>query len=171
MMEMNNIITQIFRFILLVTIQVVLVSNVQLFGYSSPYIYILFLIGFPLNVNRNLFIILGFLLGLCIDIWSNTGGVHAGASVLIAYLRPFLLKISFGVSYEHNNIKLVQAEFKQQIVYLFFMVFIHHLTLFALENFSTKLLLQTLESTAVTSIFSIVLIYSILILFSRPPKR
>lgn len=170
-MEMNNIITQIFRFILLVTIQVVLVSNVQLFGYSSPYIYILFLIGFPLNVNRNLFIILGFLLGLCIDIWSNTGGVHAGASVLIAYLRPFLLKISFGVSYEHNNIKLVQAEFKQQIVYLFFMVFIHHLTLFALENFSTKLLLQTLESTAVTSIFSIVLIYSILILFSRPPKR
>lgn len=171
MMEMNNILSQIFRFILLVTIQIVIVNNVQLFGYSSPYIYLLFIIGFPLNVNRNLLIILGFILGLCIDIWSNSGGVHAGATVLIAYLRPYLLKFSFGVSYEHNNIKLAQAEFKQQISYIFLMVFIHHWTLFALENFSTKLLLQTLESTVITSIFSIILIYSIIILFSRAPKR
>lgn len=168
---MNNILSQIFRFILLVTIQIVIVNNVQLFGYSSPYLYLLFIIGFPLNVNRNLLITLGFILGLCIDIWSNSGGVHAGATVLVAYLRPYLLKFSFGVSYEHNNIKLSQAEFKQQISYIFLMVFIHHLTLFALENFSTKLLLQTLESTVITSILSIVLIYSTIVIFSRAPKR
>lgn len=170
-MEVNNILTQIFRFILLVAIQIIIVNKVQLFGYSSPYLYLLFIIGFPLNINRNLLIILGFILGICIDIWSNSGGVHAGATVLIAYLRPYILKFSFGVSYEHNNIKLVHAEFKQQIVYLFSMVFIHHFTLFTLENFSTNLLLQTLESTLVTSIFSIILIYSIIKLFSRAPKR
>lgn len=171
MTETNNILTQIFRFILLVAIQIIIVNKIQLFGYSSPYIYLLFIIGFPLNASRNLLIILGFILGLCIDIWSNSGGVHAGATVLIAYLRPYLLKFSFGVSYEHNNIKFIQAEFKQQMAYLLSVVFIHHLALFALENFSTNLLLQTLESTAVTSIFSITLIYSIIILFSRAPKR
>lgn len=170
-MEMNNILNQIARFILLLSIQIIIVNNVQLFGYSSPYLYILFLIGFPLHANKNLVIVLGFILGLCMDIWSNSGGVHAGASVFIAYLRPSLLKFSFGVSFEHNNIKLTQAEFKQQLIYLSSMVFLHHLTLFALENFSSKLLLQTLESAVVTSIFSSILIYSIITLFSRIPKR
>lgn len=170
-MEMNNILNQIARFILLLSIQIIIVNNVQLFGYSSPYLYILFLIGFPLHANKNLVIVLGFILGLCMDIWSNSGGVHAGASVFIAYLRPSLLKFSFGVSFEHNNIKLTQAEFKQQLIYLSSMVFLHHLTLFALENFSSKLLLHTLESAVVTSIFSSILIYSIITLFSRIPKR
>lgn len=170
-MEINNIATQVFRFVLFLLIQILIMDNIQLFGYSSPYIYILFIIGFPLTANRNLLIILGFILGLSVDIYSNSGGVHAGASVLIAYLRPFLLKFSFGVSFEHNNIKFTQAELKQQILYLFSMVFIHHFVLFTLENFSMKLLLQTLESTLVSSIFSSILIYCIIIIFSRIPNR
>lgn len=170
-MGLNNVLIQVFRFIILLAVQILVMSNIKLFGYSSPFIYIIFILGFPLNTNKNLLIFLGFLLGLSMDIYSNTGGVHAGACVLIAYLRPTLLKISFGVSFEHNNIKLTQAEFKQQIVYLASMVFIHHLTLFALENFSIKLFLQTLESTFVTSILSSILIYCIIIIFSRIPNR
>lgn len=170
-MELNNILKQAFRFIILLAVQILIMNNIKLFGYSSPYIYIIFILGFPLNTNKNLLIILGFLLGLCMDIYSNTGGIHAGASVLIAYLRPTLLKLSFGVSFEHNNIKLIQAEFKQQMIYLVSMVFIHHLTLFTLENFSIKLFLQTLESTIVTSILSGILIYCIIIIFSRIPNR
>lgn len=171
MVETNNIATQVFRFFLLVAVQLLVISNMHLFGYSSPYIYLLFIIGFPLNTNKSLLIFLGFILGLCIDIWSNSGGVHAGATVLVAYLRPLLLKFSFGVSYEHNNIKFTQAEVRQQILYLLSMVFIHHFVLFLLENFSTKLLLQTIQSTIITSIFSSILIYCIIILFSRIPKR
>jgi len=170
-MGLNNVLIQVFRFIILLAVQILVMSNIKLFGYSSPFIYIIFILGFPLNTNKNLLIFLGFLLGLSMDIYSNTGGVHAGACVLIAYLRPTLLKISFGVSFEHNNIKLTQAELKQQIVYLASMVFIHHLTLFALENFSIKLFLQTLESTFVTSILSSILIYCIIIIFSRIPNR
>lgn len=170
-MELNNIVTQALRFIVLLAIQIIIMNNIHLFGYSSPYIYILFIIGFPFNTNKNLLIILGFLLGLSMDIYSNSGGIHAGACVLIAYLRPYLLKLSFGISFEHNNIKFVQAEFKQQIGYLSSMVFIHHLTLFALENFSLKLFLQTLESTFVTSILSGILIYCIIIIFSSIPNR
>src|SRR5690625_9365 len=112
-MELSNIVTQVFRFIILLAIQTLIMNNIHLFGYSSPFIYIIFLIGFPLNTNKNLLIVLGFLLGLSMDIYSNTGGVHAGACVLIAYLRPFLLKFSFGISFEHNNIRLIQAEFRQ----------------------------------------------------------
>lgn len=171
MVETNNIAIQVFRFIILVGIQLFVLNDIHLFGYSSPYIYLLFIIGFPLKTNRSLLIFLGFILGLSIDIWSNSGGVHAGATVFMAYLRPELLKFSFGVSYEYNNINFIQAEFKQQVLYLLSMVFLHHLMLFILENFSTKLLLQTLESTLITGIFSSLLIYCILYLFSRIPKR
>lgn len=171
MVETNNIITQLFRFFLLVGIQLLVVNNIHIFGYSNPYIYLLFIIGFPVHTNRSLLLILGFILGLSIDIWSNSGGVHAGATVFIAYLRPFFLKFSFGVSYEYDNVKFIQAEFKQQIIYLVSMVFIHHLMLYFLENFSIKLLYQTLESTLITGIFSSILIYCVLYLFSKIPKR
>src|SRR5699024_8488973 len=122
-MGMNNILTQVCRFIILLAVQLIIMNNIKLFEYSSLFIYILFILRCPLNTNRNLLIVLSFLLGLSMDVYSNTGGVHAGACVLIAYLRPTLLKLSFGVSFEHNNIKLIQAEFKQQMVYLTSMVF------------------------------------------------
>src|SRR5690625_3517158 len=101
-MGLNNVLIQVFRFIILLAVQILVMSNIKLFGYSSPFIYIIFILGFPLNTNKNLLIFLGFLLGLSMDIYSNTGGVHAGACVLIAYLRPTLLKISFR-SEEHTS--------------------------------------------------------------------
>lgn len=171
MIEMNNIVSQAAKFILLISIQLLIVNNIELFGYSSPYIYILFIITFPLEANRNLLIFLGFLLGLCMDIWSNSGGIHAGACVLIAYLRPYLLKFSFGISYEYHNINIAKAEFKKQMLYLLSIIFIHHFTLFALENFSTALLLHTLKSSLITGIFSSTLIYCIIIIFSKTSKK
>lgn len=171
MLEMNNMIYQAAKFVLLIVLQLVLVSNLELFGYSSPYIYILFIISFPIEADRSLLIFLAFLLGLFIDIWSNSGGAHAGASVLIAYLRPFLLKFSFGISYEHHNIKLANAEFKNLFPFLASSILIHHFTLFALENFSTHLFLHTLKSSIITTIFTGIILYAIIVIFSKTSRR
>src|SRR5690625_5508017 len=73
-MGLNNVLIQVFRFIILLAVQILVMSNIKLFGYSSPFIYIIFILGFPLNTNKNLLIFLGFLLGLSMDIYSNTGG-------------------------------------------------------------------------------------------------
>ena len=79
-------------FVSLVLIQVLVLNQVQLGGFINPYIYILFVILLPLNSPRYAVLILGFLIGLTIDVFSNSLGIHAAATVFIAYLRPLVIR-------------------------------------------------------------------------------
>jgi len=166
-METNLILKITARFVLLILIQVFLLNNINLMGYINPYLYVLFIILYPVTGNKTTLIILSFLLGLSIDIFENSGGVHAAASVCIAYIRSGILRYSFGLSYEHNNIKLSRATPAEKITYIGSMILIHHLILFLLEVFNFNHILLVLKSTLFSGIFSFILIYSSIVLFSR----
>lgn len=166
-MKNNEILVNSFRFIVLLLIQVLLLDHINFLGYINPYLYVLFILVFPLTGNRALLIFLSFLLGLSIDIFSDSGGVHAGASVLIAYIRPALLKFSFGVSYEYNTIKISKATISELLTYIVLLVFIHHLMLFMLEIFSMQHILLVLKYTLFSGVFSTILILCTVILFSK----
>jgi len=168
---MNNIIIRnIIRFIILVLIQVVVLNKINFLGYINPYIYILFIILFPIKNNRMLFIFLSFLLGLTVDFFLDSGGVHAAACVTIAYIRPLILKFSFGMTYEHQSVKFSTTEFGQRFTYFSLAIFIHHLILFSLEVFNTSKIILILEKTLFSSIFTILLCLLITILFGKKNK-
>ena len=122
---------------------------------------------YPLNVNKSLLIFLSFLLGLSVDIFEDSGGVHAAACAFIAYIRPVVLKYSFGVSYEYNSVKIKKAEPMERLTYVVSLVFMHHLVMFSLEIFSFKHISLLLKSTLFSSLFSIFLILCTMILFNR----
>src|SRR5690554_1577 len=166
-MGSNQILTIFGRFVILVLLQVIVLNNINLVGYINPYIYILFIVLYPLDGNKTTLIFLSFLLGLSIDIFENSGGVHAAASVFIAYVRDFVLKYSFGVSYEYNNIKLNKATVSEKITYLGSIILFHHIILFSLEIFSFNHMLLLLKSTLFSGVFSFILIYGSIVLFSR----
>ena len=155
------------RFFVLLLLQALLFNHINFLGYINPYVYLIFILLFPFTGNQTLLIFLSFMLGLSIDVFSDSGGVHAAASVLIAYLRPGFLKLSFGVSYLHNTVKISEARFNQIITYVVAMVFIHHLVLFTLEIFNPKHILLILKSTLFSGIFSTILIVSSFVLFSQ----
>ena len=159
-----------FRFIILVLVQVLLLNNINFLGYINPYLYILFILTFPFNGNKSLLIVLSFLLGLTIDLFGDSGGVHAAACVIIAYLRPVILKFSFGVSYEYNSIKINNVDFVQRLFYVGIMVFIHHIVLFSMEIFNINHIILVLKSTLFSGIFSIILIMSSISIFSKKSK-
>ena len=130
---MNSTSTQnIVRFIALVLLQVIVLNNINFLGYINPYVYILFILLYPIDNNRLLFIFLGFLLGLTVDMFSDSGGVHAAATVVIAYVRPIILKSTFGMMYEHQTVKISNSELGQRITYIALVAFVHHLVLFVL---------------------------------------
>ncbi len=170
MMQSNLFFILSFRFIMLALVQVLLLNHINFLGYINPYLYILFIILFPINSNRSLLIILSFLLGLTIDIFGDSGGIHAAACVFIAYIRPLILKFSLGVSYEYNVLKISTIEFRQLIVYVFFMVFLHHIVLFLMEIFNLSHIMLVLKSTLFSGIFSIILILSTISIFSKKTK-
>jgi len=168
---MSNVVTtNIVRFIVLVLLQSLVLNNINFLGYIKPYIYILFVILFPVKNKRMLFIFLSFLLGLSVDLFLDSGGVHAAACVTIAYVRPLILKFSFGMIYEHQTIKFGNMEFGQRLTYFAIITFIHHLLLFSLEIFNTSKILLILTKTLFSGIFTVLLCLLITVLFSSRRK-
>ncbi len=166
-MQNSDIIQNSLRFVLLVFFQVLLLNNINIDGYINPYPYILFILLFPLDGNKALLIFLSFLLGLSIDIFEDSGGVHAAACAFIAYIRPVVLKYSFGVSYEYNSVKIKKAEPMERLTYIVSLVFAHHFIMFALEIFSFQHIVLLLKSTLFSGLFTIVVIVCSMILFNR----
>lgn len=168
---MNSIVaSNSIRFIVLLLVQVVLCNNINFFGYINPYIYIIFIFLFPIRDNRMVFLLTSFILGMLVDMFSDSGGVHAAASVCLAYTRPILLKTSFGMLYEHQSVKFSNTEIGSLITYVTFGTLIHHFILFSLEIFNVSEILLILKKTLFSSIFTIILSILIIILFSRNRK-
>ena len=158
------------RFIALVFVQVLILNHINFLGYINPYIYILFIALFPVKNNRVVLILLSFLLGITIDMFLDTGGIHAGACVFIAYARPLILKSSFGMIYEHQTIKFSNVEFGSKLTYFTLITVIHHIVLFSLEIFSFSKILLILQKTLFSSIFTVLLSVIVTIIFSRKSK-
>ena len=139
-------------------------------GYIIPLPYILFIILYPVNGNRSGLLLASFLLGLTMDFFSNSGGIHATACLILAYVRPTIFKFSFGISYEYQTIKLNDVLTPERFSFILMSVVIHHVTLFILEAFQISffwdILLRTVLSTAFTIISCIIIIYLI-----KPNKR
>ncbi|MEM7186150.1 MAG: rod shape-determining protein MreD [Bacteroidota bacterium] len=166
-MRTNDTLVNIVRFVTLVLVQVLLLSHVNFMGYVNPYLYPLFILVYPLAGDKTLLIFLSFVLGLTIDIFSDSGGVHAAACVFIAWIRPVILKFSFGVSYQLNTLKISTAPLAKRIVYILTMVVFHHLILFSLEIFNMDHIILILKSTLLSGIFTVILMVATILLFSK----
>ncbi|MET3017934.1 rod shape-determining protein MreD [Flavobacterium hydatis] len=168
---MNSaLLINISRFILLLAVQIIIFNNMNFLGYISPFPYILYIILFPVNGNKSGLIVSSFLLGLIMDMFCNSGGIHATACLVLAYYRPYIFKFSFGLSYEYQTIKLNDSLTPERFSFLLVSVLLHHIILFTLEafqfNFIIDVLLRTLFSTIFTIITCIIIIYLI-----KPNRR
>lgn len=159
----STLIINIFRFILLLMAQVVLFNNMALFGFITPYPYILFILLYPVDGNKLGLIASAFLLGIILDMFGNSGGVHAASCLVLAYFRPAIFKFSFGLSYEYQTIRINDVLTPERFSFILIAVVMHHLTLFVLEVFRLSslwdILLRTVFSTVFTIVVSIILIY------------
>jgi rod shape-determining protein MreD len=168
---MNSIVLgNIFRFVLLLAVQILVFNNMDFWGYVTAFPYILFIILYPVNGNKYGLLLSSFFLGLIMDLFCNSGGVHATACLLLAYIRPSFFKFSFGLSYEYQTVKLNDVLTPERFTFILLSVITHNLTLFLLESFQISffldVLLRTLLSTVFTTISCIILIYLI-----KPNKR
>lgn len=147
----------IIRFVIVVLVQVLLLDNVLLGGYLNPYFYILFILLMPFETPRWLLLVAGFLLGLSIDLFTNTLGMHTAASVLMAFIRPWVL--SFFAprdGYEPETYPRIRYYGLGWFAgYAAILTFIHHFALFYIEVFHFEdffsTLLRVILSTALTT--------------------
>jgi len=153
------LIKYIVMFVVLVLVQVLIFNQVQFSGFFNPYVYILFIILLPLSTPRYAVLILGFILGLVIDIFSNSLGVHSAATVFIAYLRPVIIRLISNREDDKSDYPgLHQNKLIWFVSYVVIMVVLHHLLLFYLEVYTFANFFNTLYRVILSSVFTIIII-------------
>jgi rod shape-determining protein MreD len=146
-------------FISLLLIQVLVLNQVQFSGYINPYMYVLFVLLLPVSTPRYAILILGFLMGLVIDIFSNTLGMHASATVLMAFARPYVIELISAREMDKSDYPGInQYGIRWFLYYAGILVFIHHIFFFYVEVFSFVNFLHTLFRAALSSLFTLFII-------------
>ncbi len=170
---MNKTVLQIVRFVALVLLQVLVINHIRLGGYVHPYVYLIFIMLLPFNTPQWQLLLLGFVLGLTIDLFTGTLGLHAGATTLMAFCRPSIIKLVSG-NQKFENVQepnLGQLGGAWFFRYAICMVLVHHLSLFVLESFSFRLMGQVLLRLLLSAPVSIFLIMMVLFIFKSEKKR
>jgi len=162
----NSFFINVLRFTLLVLVQVLIFNRLNFFGFINPLIYVLFIYWYPIKENRTTFLIVSFLLGFFIDIFSDTLAINAAATVTIAYFRPVIMRFVFGVNYEFQSFKLNNSTKAQQITFLALLIVIHHVTYFTLEIFSFANSLLIVQKTLMIGLATLILCLLFISLFS-----
>lgn len=150
----------IIRFAILVLTQVLIFNNIELGGYLNPYIYTLFILLLPFETPGWVVILSGFLIGLTVDIFSETLGMHTAATTLMAYLRPMALSmVSPRDGYESGSYpRVYYYGFVWFLQYTFILVFAHHTVLFFIELFNMQDFFHVLLRIILSTIFSVLII-------------
>ncbi len=131
-------------------------NKVNFYGFLNPYIYILFILLLPFETPGWLLLILAFITGLTVDIFSGTLGLHAASSIFLGFARPMIIKF-VGEKPEYDittQPKLQQMGLKWFIAYSILMILAHHLFLNILDVFSFVEFWQTFLRVVVSSLFT-----------------
>ena len=165
-MNRDNIVS-VFQFFLLLFLQSFLLNNINFFGFINPNLYLLFIIVYRLDGNPTLLIILGFFMGLLLDLLTQGSGGHTIATLTIAFLRLPIIKFSFGVNYDVPMGMIKGSLLRQRLLYFMLMVVIHHLVLYSVIYFSFNNTITILKNTLFTSFFTFIMVYISLGLFKE----
>lgn len=163
---MNRLVLiNIVKFVALVLIQVLIMNKINFYGYLNPYVYLLFILLLPFETQGWLLLLLSFGMGITVDLFSGTLGLHAASSVFAGFMRPVIIKL-VGEKPEYDittQPKLQQMGLKWFGAYALLMVFAHQLFLNMLDVFSFdefwQTLLRVIASSLLTFLFIMLLEY------------
>jgi rod shape-determining protein MreD len=166
----NSVLRFVLLFILLVLFQVLVFNNIQFSGYVNPYVYILFILLLPFEIPAWMVLLLSFSMGITIDFFSGTPGIHTSSTVLAGFVRPYVLRVvSPRDGYESGpDPSMSSYGFRWFFSYTLLIVLIHHIALFYLEVFRFADFFRTMLRIILSTLFS--LIFILIIEFYRRGK-
>jgi len=167
------IIINLIRFVVLVLLQVFLLKNFSLYNLSVPYLYILFILLLPFETPNLLLFLLSFLLGLSIDMFYDTPGLHAASCVVLALVRILFISVTVQKDGFDNEPEptLGNMGFRWFFTYAALLILIHHFFLFNLEVFRLDEIQYTLLRFISSAAFTLFLILISSFLFYRRKER
>lgn len=163
----TEIIENSIRFILFILLQVLIVQNINFGGYVIMLPYVMAILMLPFEMPKNLMLLVSFLLGLCMDMFYDSAGLHAAACTVMGFVRHYVLQyIAPRDGYNKGEKATVEdMGFTWFLSYAGTLILIHHFVLFYLEVFRFSNFFQTLWRVISSSVATFALIYLIQFLF------
>jgi rod shape-determining protein MreD len=145
---------------LYVLLQVIVLNEVFFSTYINPFLYVVLIISLPFKTPNWFLLIYAFLLGFSIDLFSGSLGFHSTATILIAFIKPFISKITIphNILGDTDEITLKKVGNKAFITFSLFLILIHNSCLFITEHLSVSLALfgKIMASSLVTLIIVLI---------------
>ncbi len=170
----KTIIHFFFLFIIMILLQVIVFNHICLFNVAIPIVFIYFIARLPISLSTKWVLTFSFLLGLIIDIFSDTQGMNSLACTIVAMLRRNILKLYFPREDDLTNPipSIKSLGFGVYIKYLLTITIVYCILIFLIEAFSIFNPLQLILRIITSSALSFVLILGIdSITIQRREKR
>lgn len=155
--------------LVIIFFQVLVFNQLEISAYVIPFVYPMLILSLIRSMNKPMLLGIAFVLGLFIDMFSNTGGAHAMGLTTLAFLRPYFLS-SIGPTdsgSDHINPSIHNLGFKSYVVYAGILLFIHHIIVFFMEVFTIEDFMGTITRIVVSTITSIVLVFLLQLIFVK----
>lgn len=162
-MNTQTISKTVLTFLLFIVLQLLVFRSVVIEDYAFSFIYIACILLLPNTVSQSWVIPISFLVGLIIDVFYDTAGVHASACVLIGYLRNYYVQFLFpNRGLEIDVVLSINGMGTERFVrYVFIMTLIHHTLLFFVEagtfQFFVVTIIKIVASVLLTTLSIVVL--------------
>jgi hypothetical protein len=166
----SDVLKNMGRFILLVLLQVLIVKNINLGRYFIFFPYVLFILLLPFNTSKPLALLIAFVLGLTIDMFYDTQGMHASACLVMAFARNSVLELFAPREGYDEQLKptITYMGIGWYSSYAIVLILIHHFVLFYIEAFTFQEFFRTLLRVVCSTFATFGFIYLMQFLFYRP---
>ncbi|MDX5422695.1 MAG: hypothetical protein LPK14_10615 [Hymenobacteraceae bacterium] len=165
-------IKHILQFVLFVALQILLMDNLVLYSTGFCFIYVAFLLFLPIEINRVLLLFLGFITGFTVDVFYDTMGIHAAASVLLAFLRPHVLNLlTPRDGYDTNDsVNIHIMGWRWFLAYTLTLLVVHHAAVFFLETINLETMWYNLAKVLLSTLFTGIVVVILQLLFFSPKR-
>ncbi len=159
----------IFVGILFLFFQIYLMNHLIIYDIAVPFVFFLFLFMLPASIPSPVEYVVGFFMGLIIDISGDTLGANASAVLFaLAVKRQIVGTVTATVGFrDSGEINLSNQNFVWYVTYLISLIFAHHLVYFLLESFSLVNIGYTLLKIVLSTLYSFIINYVVCITFYK----
>ena len=155
--------------LLLLVIQVLVLKHIVVYEYAFCFAYVMLLLMIPMEASPIAQLLTGFAIGIMVDVFYNTIGMHAAASVLMVYVKMHWMKLlTPSGGYDIGTRLNMRTQGLQWfLLYSFPLIFIHALSLFIIEAGGFNLIGLTLVKGIYSALFTMVMILVLQYLFYK----
>jgi hypothetical protein len=148
------------RIVFFVTVQGLILNRMDLWqGYILPALYIYGILMLPITTPRVVLLLAGFGTGMLMDMFTNTGGLHTSACLLLAFFQPLVLRVlSPREGYESGQRQTVMdLGWGWFFAYAGSLTFVHHFWLFFMEQLRFTPFFSTMGKVLLSAVTTVVL--------------